>query len=183
MSEASAVPNTDAKASAELEIDATRDMYKLLKSLDSAAQSRVVTHVTAMLGIVAPAKGSKPSETLTPPDADDSPALAHQVTGFATFAEFFAAFDPLTESDKALAAGYWIQVGEKADSFDAQRANKELKHLGHAVGNITNALSALMQLKPAPVVQLKKAGSTRQARKTYKVTGAGVKIVEDKLGG
>jgi hypothetical protein len=37
--------------------------------------------------------------------------------------------------------------------------------------------------KPALVLQLKKAGKSRQARKTYKVTVAGVKAVEAMLRG
>jgi hypothetical protein len=167
----------------ELEIDATRDIYKLLKPLDSTARVRVVTHVASMLGIVPSTKLPELAETLAPTGRSDESLSGQENGEFATFAEFFDALDPQTEADKALAAGYWIQVGEKAESFDAQSANKELKHLGHAAGNITQALSALMQQKPALVVQLKKSGSSRQARKTYKVTQAGVNEVKEKLGG
>ena len=68
-------------------------------------------------------------------------------------------------------------------SFDATRANRELKHLGHNVANVTVALTYLMQQKPALVLQLRKSGSTKQARKTYKVTTAGISAIKDRLNG
>jgi hypothetical protein len=56
--------------------------------------------------------------------------------------------------------------------------NKELKLLGEGVPNITMAVDALRSQKPALAVQLQKSGKTRQARKTYKLTVAGIKEVE-----
>jgi DNA-binding PadR family transcriptional regulator len=58
-----------------------------------------------------------------------------------------------------------------------------MKHLGHGVKNITSALSSLMNEKPQRVVQLKKSGSTKQARKQYKVTEAGKNAVRRMLEG
>ena len=74
--------------------------------------------------------------------------------------------------------GYWLQVCNKAESFDSQRANTELKNLGHGVPNITKAIDGLKAQNPALALQLKKAGTTRQARKVYKITVAGVKAIE-----
>jgi hypothetical protein len=61
--------------------------------------------------------------------------------------------------------------------------NKELKNLGEGILNITSALDALKAQKPALALQLKKAGKSRQARKTYKVTVAGLKFVENMIRG
>ena len=52
-----------------------------------------------------------------------------------------------------------------------------LKDLGHRASNITDALSSAMKEKPALIIQVKKSGSARQARKLYKLTDAGVKWV------
>jgi hypothetical protein len=44
-----------------------------------------------------------------------------------------------------------------------------------------DALDTLKAQKPAPVLQLKKAGTTTQARKTYKVTTVGLKRITDAM--
>ena len=75
------------------------------------------------------------------------------VTGeFEDIASLMDACSPTTDSLKALVAGYWLQVCQGSQSFDGQSANKELKHLGHAVGNITRALGAVIDQKPALVL-------------------------------
>jgi hypothetical protein len=174
---------------AEKEIEATLAVYKALKSLDGDAQERVVEHVAGILGINGSLKSANPKETSEETNADtpdeDDP-VADQASGtptFATFAELFHAADPQTEADKALVAGYWLQVYKNADSFDSQSANRELNHLGHRVGNITQAISALNSQRPALAIQLAKSGSTRQARKTYKITTSGVAAVKAMLNG
>jgi hypothetical protein len=50
------------------------------------------------------------------------------------------------------------------------------------VKHITSAFDTLKARKPAAVMQLKKSGSTRQARKTYKLTVAGKNAVELMIG-
>lgn len=64
------------------------------------------------------------------------------------------------------------------EAFDSQSAHKELKHLGQQLPNITNALESLKNQKPALVLQLRKSGTSQQARKTYKLTVAGMRAVE-----
>ena len=46
---------------------------------------------------------------------------------------------------------------------------------------MTRACSALIGEKPPLMIQVKKAGSTRQARKQYRLTAAGLQRVRDKL--
>ena len=102
---------------------------------------------------------------------DSPPALPSTSTRtFVDFADLFGAADPSTHAEKALIAGYWLQVCQGAESFDSQSANKELKNLGHGLPNITHALTSLKETKPALVQQLRKSGSSQQARKTYRVT-------------
>jgi hypothetical protein len=172
------------KSPAENEFDATRAMYAALQPLDEDARTRVVNHVAAMLGITAP-KQTKREAPTEEDDIDDVAvaASAAEVKAFKTFADLFDAADPQTTAHRALVAGYWIQVCEGAETFDGQRANKELNHLGHKVPNITNAVDALKAQKPALVIQTKKAGTSQQARKTYKVTTAGVAAVKAMLNG
>ncbi len=79
--------NEAATIDPELEIDATRDIYKLLKPLDSAARVRVVTHVASMLGIVPSTKLPELAETLAPTGRSDKSPSGQQNGEFTTFAE------------------------------------------------------------------------------------------------
>jgi hypothetical protein len=47
--------------------------------------------------------------------------------------------------------------------------------------NITSALDDLIEVRPQLVIQLAKAGTSKQARKRYKVTVAGAKKVQELL--
>jgi len=102
---------------------------------------------------------------------------------FEHFAELFAKTQPATDADKALIAGYWRQAIQGEDKWQAAELQKELKNLGHSVGNITDALTANIQKRPQRIIQLRKAGNAQQARKTYKVTHEGLAHVRGMLGG
>ena len=95
-----------------------------------------------------------------------------------SFAELFAAARPKTERQKALVASYWLQVCQNQPSFASQAINAHLKDLGHGVGNITEALTQLKNERPALALQLKKSGTSKQARKTYKLTLEGINRVD-----
>ena len=96
---------------------------------------------------------------------------------FDTLADLFATVEPRRERDKALVSAYWFQRQSPAGSFTAQEINKGLKDLGHRVVNITGALGDLAEQSPRLVTQLEKSGKTRQSRKTYRVTPAGMEAV------
>lgn len=93
---------------------------------------------------------------------------------FEDVADMYGAVKPKTEAEKALVVGYWLTVEENKTEFTGQDVNKNLKNLGHGVANITDALSTLMSRKPSFVMQTAKSGSSRQARKKYKLTRAGL---------
>jgi hypothetical protein len=97
-----------------------------------------------------------------------------QNIGFEDIADLYAAANPKTASDKALIAGYWLATGEGSPDFAAQEINKHLKNLGHGVSNITDALSSLISRRPSLVMQTAKSGKSKQARKKYKLTRAGL---------
>ena len=50
---------------------------------------------------------------------------------------------------------YWVQVCQGNQGFDGQSVNKELKNLGHGLGNITMALNPPIAQKPRTVLQLR----------------------------
>jgi hypothetical protein len=101
---------------------------------------------------------------------------------FDTLADLFTVAEPRKESEKALVGAYWFQRHSPAGTFTAQEVNKGLKDLGHRVVNITGALDDLMRRAPKMVAQLEKSGKSRQARKTYRVTPEGARVVREMLG-
>ena len=105
------------------------------------------------------------------------------VPEFRDFAAFFDAANPQTAADKALVAGYWFQAFKSEEDIDSFVLNKELKHLGHPSTNITRDLDSLMNRSPRLVMQVRKSGTSKQARKRYKLTTEGIKAVERMLGG
>lgn len=102
---------------------------------------------------------------------------------FTEVAELFDAAQPKTDWQKAVVVGHWIMTGEARSDFTGQDVNTHLKHLGHGVTNITDALSKAMKKKPALIIQTAKAGTSKQARKKYKVTRAGIIAIEKMIAG
>jgi hypothetical protein len=78
---------------------------------------------------------------------------------------------------------YWFQVVQGQTDVDSQKVNTELKQLGHGMKNITSAFSELIRERPQLVLQVRKAGSTRQARKRYRLTAEGIKKVKALMSG
>ena len=113
----------------------------------------------------------------------DQDAIDENEEGSSTngLAEFYDQVDPESDADKALVVAYWYQFRGEQDEVEAQRVNRALKHLGQGVGNITRAFEALKGQKPALIVQTRKEGTTKQARKKFKVTTEGKKAIEKML--
>ncbi|WP_151895465.1 hypothetical protein [Sphingomonas sp. NIC1] len=173
------------------EFAAMQAVFSALKPLsEEGAQQRVMDYVANRLGlsIRAAAKAGTNQHTViedepTEENEDVSVHAPGHLASFGTFAELCDAAQPKTQSEKALVGGYWLQVCQSGESFDGFAINKELKNLGEGIPNITSALQALKAQKPALALQLKKSGKSRQARKTFKVTVAGIKAVEAMIRG
>lgn len=171
---------TDPQPSLDPEFAAMQAIFAALDPLEDEARSRVLAYIASRLEIDFRAKTKATGEPETADDAQAEEASSEAVGApkFATFAQLFDAADPKSNSDKALVAAYWFQVCQGQESFNSQEINKELKHLGHGVANITSAIDTLKAQKPALMLQTKKSGTSQQARKLYMVTAAGIKVVE-----
>ena len=167
------------------EFDAFQNVHNALVGLDEEAKARVLASVSTLLGIGAPvaaaARSNKGARNENESDAD---ASSHEPEGkkFSEFAELYSTADPHTNAEKALVAGYWLQVCQGAENFTGQSVNTELNHLGHKLANVTNALSSLIDIKPNLVLQLRKSGKSQQARKKYKLNHEGIKRVKEMIG-
>lgn len=175
------------------EFSAIQAVHTALDPLEPEARTRVLAYIASLLGIdtkvavgrtTANALGAAADGDGDADSVDDpAPPGTKGTPTYSSFAELYAAADPKTNAEKALVVGYWLQVCQSADSFTAALANKELTHLGHKLANITDAIDQMKSQKPMLMLQLKKSGSSQQARKLYKVSHEGVKRVEAMIRG
>ena len=156
------------------ELEAMRKVAEAIGSLEPEARARVLSWAADHYSIGA----------VKSPLKSEEPAIGEELDtrqGFETIGDLFAHAQPSSDAEKALVAGYWLQIEVGKTDFGTQDVNRELKHLGHGVGNITRAFESLKKTRPQQVIQLRKAGTSKQARKTFKVTDAGRKAVESMI--
>ena len=157
-----------------VELEAMKKVAEALESLGPEARIRVLNWAADLYSVREVMQRSKVVlDEVETVDSGDSEEQA-----FETIGDLFARTQPGSDAEKALVAGYWLQVGLGNAGFGTQEVNRELKHLGYGVSNITRAFETLKKTRPQQVIQLKKAGSTKQARKTFKLTEAGIRVVE-----
>lgn len=161
------------------EITAMGALADALSPLEEDAQGRVLRWAAERYG-VSLASGRRAQVDISDDGDDDLTAeeISEEAPDYEHFAELFDAAGPKTDVDRVLVAGYWLQALKGQPSFQAFDLNKELKNLGHPIANVTDALTSNKERKPSRILQLRKAGSTRQARKTYKLTHEGLVFVQ-----
>ena len=154
------------------EIEAMGTIAKALEPLEQDAVRRVLKWTL---------------ERYQPRQSASGPAEAPSIVGLPTAMpsrtflgvhELFDAANPEIGLDRVLVTAYWFQALQGQSDWDSQKINAELKHLGHASSNITRDLDALMAKTPKQVIQVRKQGNTKQARKLYCLTREGTKAVE-----
>ena len=101
---------------------------------------------------------------------------------FNSYADLVDAAQPATGLDRILVLAYWFQVVQEHEDLDAQTINSELKNLGHPSLNITRDMESLIGRVPKMMLQVRKEGTTKQARKRYKLTREGIRAVDRMLG-
>jgi len=162
------------------ELQAMEALADALGPLDAAGRDRVLRWARECFGSATADQRAASGMGATGPQPSVTPhdAIAPPAGTFSDFADLYHAAEPKTESERALVAGYWYQFSLGQADFGSQEVNTQLKDLGFGVGNITVAFYALQGQQPALVTQVKKAGNTKQARKRYKLTTAGKRVVE-----
>jgi hypothetical protein len=160
------------------ELEVMSQIAELLEPLDAAARLRVLGWAIGAFDVQGLRQAG--GGTLRDMSGGQRSSVLGEVP-FSTFAELFHAAVPRSEKEKALVAAYWVQQSSGVDQFAAQQLNTELKHIGYGVANITDALNQLIGERPNCVIQLAKGGSSKQARKTYKITDVGLRRVSEML--
>jgi hypothetical protein len=171
----------------DAEVKAMTSAFMALKPLQPEEQERVMAWLQGKLGLKCtfrtPARKTVNSNDENAGAVDDDNQNGDPASSYTDFADLCAAASPNTDAEKALVAGYWFQVCSNQSSFGSQECNTALKHFGTPVGNVTRAFDALIGGTPKLVVQMQKAGTTKQARKLYKLTHHGIQKVKSMLNG
>ncbi len=153
------------------EIEVLTQVEHALAALDASGARRVLAWLVDKYGLVE----QQPARSRTAAQSPSRDAGHGEDTDFASL---FGQAQPETEKDRALLAGYWFQVMKGTADLDGFALNRELRNLGHPVSNITKALSYLINQRPQLVIQVRKSGSTQQARKKYRLTKSGIAEAE-----
>jgi hypothetical protein len=163
------------------EIEAMGQIEKAIAGLEPDEAERVVNWVVAYartkLGATVPQHGVSATAARSRGDVD--PAEAAQQ--FERIGDLVDAAEPANAPDYALVATYWFQQLQGNEHVTGQQVNDELKDLGHGIANITDAFTSLQERKPAHARQVEKSGSSKQARKRYRLTQAGIRRVQEMI--
>jgi hypothetical protein len=163
------------------EIEAMRQIEKAMVGLEPDEAQRVVVwmvdYASKKLGAEVGPTGTTRSWGHGPSGrSDDSPPQTFERIG-----DLVDAAEPTSGSEYALVAAYWFQELQGNENVTGQQVNDELKDLGHGISNITDAFDTLQGRRPALARQVEKSGTSRQARKRYRLTQAGINRVHQML--
>jgi hypothetical protein len=165
------------------EVAATKVVLDALASLPRESAGRVLAGVAVVLG-TGTSSHSRPAP-LEPKARMESSGTAPQhppadaTFGHADLASFFGAAGADDGPAQSMVVAYWKQVVDGQESWSGAEVNSALAHMGRRLPNVTGTMSLLIKRKPACVVQVKKSGSSRQARKLYKLTTVGIHAVRE----
>jgi hypothetical protein len=168
---------------ADNEIAAMQTCTNAIESLeDDAPRRRVLSYLNARFGVSVPVHP-------THPQARQAPASAAVVLGTPTpgptgpwqnFGDLFYAFRPTSNSEKALVAGYWLQMVEGKPAFKSNQANQLLKDLGEQIPhNIQRDYDRMIEMTPSLVVLQAGSGA---GRRLYKLTLPGIQSIQSRVG-
>ena len=163
------------------ELKAMHSIGEALSKLDPNSRERVLRWAFDIYNANLPKNMGDQKQQIKDDESPDVIKNQDSQEHFESAAELLASASPSSDVERVLVVGYWFQELQGHPDLDSQSINTELKHQGHGVKNITSAFGGLISQKPQLVIQLKKSGNSKQARKKYKLTTAGVKRVKTML--
>jgi hypothetical protein len=113
-----------------------------------------------------------------PDEAEVIEGETQSLISFSSAAELLAKCSPKTDSEKVLVVASYLQAKNGDKDLTGYEINHTLKNIGHGVSSIPTFIASLMEKKPQLMIQTRKSGNSKQARKNYRVTDEGMKEVE-----
>jgi hypothetical protein len=112
---------------------------------------------------------------------DAAPVRRRRRRKATSVADLLEMWRPSKASERALLGAYFISRYTDRKHVTSQAVNSALKEQGLEVANITRAIETNLNSSPPLMSQVEKRGTTRQARKLYRITAAGILAVEERL--
>jgi hypothetical protein len=165
------------EANMDAEIQAMGQIAEALESLDVDTRRRVLKWAAERYQ----PKVHVGSASIVEAMGTVTSQATHAPHSFLTVHQLFDAAAPQTGLEKVLVVAYWFQVVQGQADWDSQTVNSELKQMGHPSSNITRDMDSLMSRTPRLVMQTRKQGVAKQARKLFTLTREGTKSVEAML--
>ncbi len=160
------------------ELEVMSAVYQEFMRIDDEAKQRVLGWIAGKFSLGSPITAIKGTKTL----ADQG--LGYEtisIESFSSVADAFNAASPEIDRDKALVVAAFLHKNSEKDEVTGYEINNELRQLGHGLNNITDAIDQMINKRPKLMMQVRKEGKTKQARKKYKVTAEGFKAVQQML--
>ena len=168
------------------ELRVIENIYELLQPLSNEGRNRVVTYISNLFQSADKNRVFQNDLEENDEEASVVKLQKYQPYGtseYPTFAELYAAVQPKKKSESVLLSAYWVQAESDEKRFMSQAVNTQLKHLGIRISNITTVINRLKDCDPSWILQVNKTGKSKQARKNYMVTDAGIKRVREMING
>jgi hypothetical protein len=166
---------------ADLELESMAKMNDLLEVLTEEQRRRVILWALdkfkVSIGSTTRPLGLKDSSTAINRELTSNP---QGLPEFSDLAGLFEACSPNSDREKALVAGYWLQLSSNGKEWDTENANEQLKELGQGINNVALAVHGL---KPKFILQTKTQADDGKKRKQYRLTTLGIKKVRDMISG
>jgi hypothetical protein len=123
-----------------------------------------------------------PEETVKP--ASDNKTVSTKGLGmkrYKSIENLFLAADTDKVSSRILLAAAFLQEKHGYNEMSSYDINSRLKKLGYGVSNITTAINGLLKKKPPLMNQVRKEGSSKQAKRKFVVTEKGLEVAKTLL--
>ncbi|UCH92460.1 MAG: hypothetical protein JSV88_19480 [Candidatus Aminicenantes bacterium] len=190
------------------EINALSKVNETLKGLNRAQIKRIIDWITSKFELLGkkpvmdkagpPGVTAKPVETAEPIEkpvkkrrgrrpkkAQPKPGPEQtEIKGFMkyeTVEDLFFASNVRTIASKILLVAAYLQEKHNFKEFSSLDINSRLKNIGQGVQNITTSINSLVDKKPPLLIQTRKMGDSKQAKRKFRVTEEGLRIARNYL--
>lgn len=184
------------------ELIAMGQTFEALKNLDKGQVGRVIRWVKDRFGVLdavteftAPAVAQDtPAAVSTPqPATAEIPETPQAATvepdgpekkglmDYDTVMDLFANAEVKKVSQKILLMAAFLQERQNFKEISSYDINFRLKRLNQGVQNISSSINGLLNRKPEVMVELERSGSSKQARRKFRVTIEGLRVAAEFL--
>jgi hypothetical protein len=167
----------------DAELKAMTTCFEVVSALPVDAQKRVISWLTGRFGSPQEHKTSalNDEKNASRKESHETKTTA-ETEGHSSsdFAELFSKANPKTAADKVLFAAWFISEKMGQKEFKSLTINGMLTPLGHKPASVSVEVARLVAAKPALMLQTRKEGKAKQARKLLKISEAG-KVAAKKM--